>query len=107
MRLKVAGYHLPRVRLPRITYGESDHDRNHKRYHEDDSVMAEVHERMVEHPSTWYEYLGKTDGMISIIEMEYRELMEKKSYGSRADIEKELTDLAAACICALKKLKHM
>ena len=41
------------------------------------------------------------------IEMEYKELMEKKAYGSRAGIEKELTDLAAACICALKKIKHM
>lgn len=69
--------------------------------------MAEVHERMVEHPSTWHDYLGKTDGMMSIIEMEYKELMEKKAYGSRAGIEKELTDLAAACICALKKIKHM
>lgn len=107
MRLKVAGYHLPRVRLPRITYGESEHERHHKRDHEYDSVMAEVHERMVEHPSTWHNYLDKTDGMMSIVEMEYKELMEKKASGSRAGIEKELTDLAAACICALKKIKHM
>lgn len=33
--------------------------------------------------------------------------MEKKAEGSHTGVEKELTDLVAACICALKKMKEM
>lgn len=44
---------------------------------------------------------------MSVVEMEYKELMDHKASGSRSGMEKELTDLAAACICALHKMKSM
>lgn len=71
------------------------------------TTMAHVKSRMENPPHTWAAYHDKPGGMMSIVEMEYRELMEKKTEGSTSGIEKELTDLAAACICALKKMKAM
>lgn len=68
------------------------------------SVMAHVKARMDNPPSTWASYHDKPGGMMSIVEMEYRELMEEKAEGSTSGIKKELTDLAAACINALKKM---
>lgn len=50
---------------------------------------------------------GAVGGLMSIVEMEYKELMTEKADGSHHGIEKELTDLAAACICALRKMKSM
>lgn len=60
--------------------------------------------RMDNPPSTWASYHDNPGGMMSIVEMEYRELMEEKTEGSTSGIKKELTDLAAACIHALKKM---
>lgn len=71
---------------------------------EHSSVMAHVKARMDNPPSTWASYHDKPGGMMSIVEMEYRELMEEKAEGSTSGIKKELTDLAAACINALKKM---
>lgn len=71
------------------------------------SVMATIKERMENPPHTWASYHGKPGGMMSIVEMEYTELMDAKSSGSKHSIEKELTDLAAACMCAIKKMKDM
>lgn len=68
------------------------------------SVMANVKARMDNPPSTWESYHDKPGGMMSIVEMEYRELMEEKTEGSTSGVKKELTDLAAACIHALKKM---
>lgn len=95
MKMKIISYRMPRVSMPVIVIGE---------HHGDDHVMDLVRERMADHPQTWDEYKGKSDGAHSIIDMEYRELIEKRSSGSRSGIEKELTDLAAACMYALKKM---
>lgn len=84
---------LPNVALPRISVGE--HHQEHLTY---------VLDRMDNPPSTWASYHDKPGGMMSIVEMEYRELMEEKTEGSTSGIKKELTDLAAACINALKKM---
>jgi hypothetical protein len=94
MKMKIISYRMPRVSMPVIVIGG----------HDDDHVMDLVRDRMADHPHTWDEYKGKSDGAHSIIDMEYRELIEKRSSGSRAGIEKELTDLAAACIYALKEM---
>lgn len=71
------------------------------------TTMAHVQGRMENPPHTWAAYHDKPGGMMSIVEMEYRELMEAKTEGVHSAIEKELTDLAAACMCALKKMKAM
>ncbi|HAK2374335.1 TPA: hypothetical protein H1940_004767 [Salmonella enterica] len=108
--IKIAGYRMPRIHLPRIVIGsheEKDHYGYHSRAHEHVSAMAGVHERISNPPHTWEAYHDKPGGMMSIVEMEYKELMEMKEGGSRHKIEKELEDLAAACICALEKMKSM
>ena len=118
--IKIATFALPHVRLPTIAlphlvYKSNEHhkeeyrerDKLHAGDHESMAVMADVHQRMEQPPSTWAAYSSKSGGMMSIVEMEYRELMEKKAEGSHTGVEKELTDLAAACICALKKMKAM
>ncbi|UPT52982.1 hypothetical protein [Hafnia phage yong3] len=71
------------------------------------SIMAAIEARMENPPHTWAAHHGKAGGMMSIVEMEYMELMDAKSSGSKHSIEKELADLAAACMCALKKMKDM
>lgn len=120
--IKIATYGLPKVRVPKIHIAlpyykvgrdddeyeeEKHHDGISSRSHESVSVMADVHERMEYPPHTWASYDGKPGGMMAIVEMEYRELMECKAEGHKAGIEKELTDLAAACLCALEKMKSM
>lgn len=108
--IKIAGYRMPRINLPRIVIGShegKDHDGYHSRTHEHGSAMADVHERISNPPHTWEAYHDKPGGMMSIVEMEYKELMAEKANSSKHGIEKELTDLAAACICALKKMKSM
>lgn len=84
--------------------GVYHHDRHASGSYEHGSVMANVHERLENPPHTWASYHDKPGGLIAIVEMEYRELMEEKAEGSHSGIKKELTDLAAACICALKKM---
>lgn len=105
---------LPRVALPTIKVGSDDHEK--EEYHHDSSAtgshehvaaMSDVHARMERPPHTWATYHDKPGGMMSIVEMEYRELMECKREGSHEGIKKELTDLAAACLCALTKMKDM
>lgn len=108
--IKIAGYRMPRIHLPRIVIGsdeEKDHDDYHSRTHEHDPVMADVHGRVSKPPHTWQAYRDKPGGMMEIVEMEYKELMAEKATTSKSGIEKELTDLAAACICALHKMKSM
>ncbi|QIN92515.1 hypothetical protein [Phage NBSal001] len=108
--IKIAGYSIPRIHLPRIVIGSHEdkkHDDHHYGDHEHGSAMADVHERISKPPHTWKEYQDKPGGLISIVEMEYKELMAEKADSSKSGIEKELTDLAAACICALKKMKSM
>ncbi|UGL62517.1 hypothetical protein JLBYU41_66 [Escherichia phage JLBYU41] len=107
MKIRVAGYHLPRVHLPRVVIGGKDNDGDYDRDHEHDSVMGSVIERTKHHPKTWDAHIDKPGGLMSIVEMEYKELMTEKADGSHHGIEKELTDLAAACICALRKMKSM
>lgn len=107
---------LPKVALPRISVGEYHHEHEKEEYkhaysyardHEHMAAMSNVLDRMEEPPHTWAAYHDKPGGMMSIVEMEYRELMECKKEGDRAGIMKELTDLAAACTCALQKMKDM
>lgn len=108
MKIYLPRQKLPRVTMARITFGDdgSEHEEpDHKHKHH--QAMKEVADRMEDHPKTWDAYIDQPGGMMSIVEMEYSELMEKKADGSRAGIEKELTDLAAACICALNKMKTM
>lgn len=108
--IKIAGYKMPRIHLSRVVIGsheEKDHDSYHYGSHEHGAVMADVHERISNPPRTWEAYHDKPGGMMSIVEMEYKELMTEKADSSKHGIEKELTDLAAACICALKKMKSM
>lgn len=109
MNIKIAGYRLPRVLLPRLVIktGEKDHDDYHSGDHEYGAAMADVHERIKYPPQTWAAYHDKPGGLMSVVEMEYKELMDHKASGSRSGMEKELTDLAAACICALHKMKSM
>ena len=108
--IKIAGYKLPRIHLPRIVIGsdkEKDHDGYRYADHEHDTAMGNVHERIKNPPHTWEAYHDKPGGLMAIVEMEYKELMAEKAESSKHGIEKELTDLAAACICALKKMKSM
>lgn len=106
MKIRIAGYKLPKIALPRVVIGSHEdkhHDDYHLRDHEHDSIMGNVHERISNPPHTWAAHYDKPGGMMAIVEMEYKELMDRKESGAKAGIEKELTDLAAACICALKK----
>lgn len=107
MKILVAGYHLPRVHLPRVVIGGNVNDRDYDRDHEHDAVMGSVIERTKHYPKTLDAHIDKPGGLMSIVEMEYKELMTEKADGSHHGIEKELTDLAAACICALRKMKSM
>lgn len=68
-------------------------------------VLLEISERMENPPATWKSYAGHSNELMGVIDMEYRELVQAKSGGSTADIEKELTDLAAACAKALTEIK--
>lgn len=121
MHVRLATIGLPHVKLLRVALPyyrighEDDHhhkeDYQHDGYalrdHEHVSVMADVHERMENPPLTWAAYRDKPGGRMTIVEMEYQELMACKAEGSRAGIVKELEDLAAACLCALDKMKTM
>lgn len=70
-----------------------------------DPVMESIHERIESPPATWKAYESRSGGSMAIVEMEYRELMRANEEGSRADVEKELIDLAAACANALYETK--
>lgn len=107
MKIRVAGYHLPSVHLPLVVIGGNGYDGDYDRDHEHDSVMGSVIERTKHYPKAWDAHIDKPGGLMSIVEMEYKELMTEKADGSHHGIEKELTDLAAACICALRKMKSM
>lgn len=105
MRYLIKGYSLPRVHLPRISI---DNNRDeHKDVHDHDPIVSHVKRRVNDPPESWESYSDSKSGAMSIVEMEYNELMAKKSEGSHAGMEKELTDLAAACISALHKFKSM
>lgn len=67
-------------------------------------VVAEVMERMEDHPDTWNAYSKTRQDLVSIVEMEYKELMQAMNMNSEEHVCKELTDLAAACIHALKHM---
>lgn len=118
--IKIASVGVPMVKLPKVAlpyikvgshreheHEEYHHDRSHARSHESMAAISDVHERMEQPPHTWEAYHDKPGGMMSIVEMEYRELMECKKEGDRKGVKKELADLAAACICALEKMKDM
>lgn len=100
-------YKLPRIALPYIRTGSKHHDHYASGDYESVSAISDVHERMEDPPSTWSAYKDKPAGRMTIVEMEYAELMACKVEGSKAGMIKELTDLAAACICAIEKLRTM
>lgn len=107
MRIVIAGYHMPKIHLPRIHIGGDDHESRKRDSYYGDSPIAYVMEKIDNKPQTWAAHMGKPDGMMQIVEMEYKELMEKKASGSKSDMRKELEELAAACIVALEKMKEM
>ena len=107
MKIRYAGYKIPRIHLPRVLIGSDDHDDDYERDSKHDSVIGSVMERTKHYPKTWDAHIDKPGGLMSIVEMEYKELITEKADGSHHGIEKELTDLAAACICALRKMKSM
>lgn len=102
MHIKLIGYSIPHMRLAVIRHGDDD---KCEHYGEHGEVMQRVHSRAKHHPSTWREYIDKPGGHMEIVAMEYGELMTQRSSGTREGIEKELTDLAAACVCALKYMR--
>lgn len=106
MRIVIAGYRMPKIHLPRIHIGGDDESRKRDSYY-GDSPIAHVMEKIDNKPQTWAAHMGKPDGMMQIVEMEYKELMEKKASGSKSDMRKELEELAAACIVALERMKDM
>lgn len=67
-------------------------------------VVAEVVERLANHPATWNAYSKSRKDLVHIVEMEYKELVQAMSSNSEEHVCKELTDLAAACIHALKHM---
>lgn len=107
MSIRISGYRLPRIAIPRITIhtGDKDHDQSYDRDARHHAILSAIDERAKNHPSTWEQYIDQQGGMMDIVAMEYAELMEQRSAGSIHGLEKELTDLAAACLCALKKMK--
>ena len=68
------------------------------------SALAAVQDRVGNPPATWGAYDGHPDAMRSIIDMEKHELVQAYASGDVHAIKKELTDLAAACVCALKAM---
>ena len=107
MRILIAGYRMPKIHLPRIHIGGDDEIKHKRESYYGDSPIAHVMEKIDNKPHTWAAHMGKPDGMMQIVEMEYKELMEKKASGSKSDIRKELEELAAACIVALERMKDM
>lgn len=107
MRIVIAGYHMPKIHLPRIHIGGGEHESMKRESYYGDSPIAHVMEKIDNKPHTWAAHMGKPDGMMQIVEMEYKELMEKKASGSKSDMRKELEELAAACIVALERMKDM
>lgn len=83
------------------TMGVMHHDQYAGEY---GSAMARVKERLHKHPSTWAAHGTSKSGLMAIVAMEYQELMEAKASGDEKHIEKELCDLAAACIRAYEHL---
>lgn len=67
-------------------------------------VVEAVHARLENPPATWSAYAGHPNSVMAIIDMEHQELAYAKASGDPVAIEKELVDLAAACICALNAL---
>ena len=102
MHIKLIGYSIPHMRLAVITHGDGD---KCDHYGEHGHIMQRVHKRAKDYPATWREHLAKPGGHMEIVAMEYSELMTQRSGGTREGVEKELTDLAAACICALKHMR--
>lgn len=82
--------------------GKSPKEPDHVPDSPDSPAMAEVRERLANPPATWRAYAGHSGAMMAIVEMEYKELMAAREGGTSKDVEKELTDLAAACLNALK-----
>lgn len=81
----------------------------HTHHHHHHSPMSEVHgareseyEHKERHHPTWDKYRGKTDGHMSILEMEFGELMAAYAAGDSVRVYKELCDLEDACDLALK-----
>lgn len=98
------------VELSEVHHHTHHHKHHHHHAKEEGEVyvapvvipaVAEIVSRLESPPATWRVYKGHSGGAMSIVEMEYRELMQAKAEGTEADIEKELTDLAAACANAL------
>lgn len=107
---------LATYRLPRLTYStpenhdyqkEANHYVHYSGTDEYDPIMANVHERVKNHSRVMRKHYGKRDGLMPLIKMEYDELIADHADGDAYEIEKELYDLAVACICAISEMKSM
>lgn len=90
-------------------YHHTHHHHHHKKGDDDyvavhHPVMESVHERIENPPTTWAAYAGHPNSAMAVIDMEHQELAYAKASGDPAAIIKELTDLAAACVHALKSM---
>lgn len=98
--MRLLTFNAPRVHFPVIRIGDKNDDKSTDEYHE---AMADVKHHIKSNPETW----RSRSSLMAIIEMEYSELMTAKSDGSKSKIERELAELAAACVCELHRLKSM
>jgi len=79
------------------------HHHHYKDSHSDKHPqLVDVSERLEYHPQTWVNHLGSREGALKIVQLEMNELLDAIQTNSEEHICKELTDLSAACIYALK-----
>lgn len=78
-----------------------DYDEEMKHDRVGHTVMAAVKERLELPPATWATYAGHPGEDMTIVDMEYQELIKARNTGTKVQVRKELTDLAAACAKAL------
>jgi hypothetical protein len=71
---------------------------------EKDVDIAEVVERLTEHPKEWAAYGDSLNGLSQIVGLEYAQFQVAKTDNDRQAMKDEATELAAACI---NLIKHM
>lgn len=101
MKYITSGYQLPHIVLPRLVIKEKRHDRSTDRDHEHDPIIRRIEHTISRRPESWSGYSDLTGAVI----MEYGEFMTCRSDGDQDGMERELIELAAACICAIKEMK--
>lgn len=107
MKYITTRYKLPRLTLPTIRIGERDHygDKDHDSGYE--PIIKRICDRIDHHPDSWKPYILGGESMVGAVEMEYGEMMDYRQRGDLNGVERELVDIAAACMVALKRMKRM